>query len=445
MSAVPAWKRLGLKLKGSAGDSPAAAPSTTTSTPSATRQPVPATSALKRKLPSQQQSFNNQNNYPTQNKRFRSDNAPAAQRKSVSFSQETKTTSTTDAAAKEKKREKKKAKKAKQVSKRSAEQSKKSKSDTNLEPSLAYLRQWHSARDQWKFNKNHQTLLIKYVFESDKIPSADVPLFYQYIRDLKGFVRTRLREQAQEIKKKDMEAGASAFPGGDKAKEKNEERQKQYEDAIARFLEDQKERTQEKSKKRSFDEVEFVLRIAPGGSGSGKKEKKEKKKEKKETNDKEDRVDKDVKERLIKRIRAEMVLEELADSEDATSTTATTTTTTTTTSTSASTSTAAAAAAPAPQPQTARASTDGQQPAKRRRLRNKRTDISDSESSDSSDSDSSDSESDSDEEMADAGAKTATTSTSSSSSSSSSSSEAESSESENEKSDSSESSDSDSD
>ena len=166
MSAVPAWKRLGLKLKASDGSSPAVAPSTT-STPSAARQPVPApaTSALKRKLPSQQQSFNNQNAYPTQNKRFRSDAPTQAgqQRKSVSFSQETKTNSVTDAAAKEKKREKKKAKKAKQASKKSAEQSK-NKSDTNLEPSLAYLRQWATDRDSWKFNKNHQTLLREYSF-----------------------------------------------------------------------------------------------------------------------------------------------------------------------------------------------------------------------------------------------------------------------------------------
>ncbi|KAM7207624.1 hypothetical protein V8F20_002102 [Naviculisporaceae sp. PSN 640] len=443
---VPAWKRLGLKLKGpAAGEDPISAPSSGNAPGHPTQasqqrngqnslNASPA-SALKRKPQAPLQ---------TPSKKIRLDHQTPASapstKKSVKFADDTK-----EAVKPEKEKKPKQPKKKKEPKKKDETP----KADFSLEPALTYLRQWHTARESWKFNKNHQTLLIKYLFDADKVPSADIPIFYQYIRDLKGFVRTRLRETAQEIKKQDMEQGVEAFPASVKDKE---EKQKEYEAVISDFLKAQQEFQQQRqqngtdaNRKRTFDEVELVIRVATP----------------------------EVKQRLYKRIRAEMVLDELSDSEN----TISTDTTMTTTSTTSSTADKEAAASGEGLPKRAAPSkpSDGPtQPAKRRRLRKVRTDISDDESSsdsssdddsdsseseddddkseaedDSSSSSSSDSDSDSDEEMVSTaeGAEGDESSSSSSSSSSESESEPEASDDEKgaEDSSSSESSDSDSD
>lgn len=82
----------------------------------------------------------------------------------------------------------------------------------NLEPALAYLRTWRTARENWKFNKNHQTKLLEQVFagaDETTIPAVDISVFYEYIRGLQGGVRMRLRELANGIKAQDMEQAAS--------------------------------------------------------------------------------------------------------------------------------------------------------------------------------------------------------------------------------------------
>jgi hypothetical protein len=299
-------------------------------------------------------------------------------RKSVSFADGTKETNKTE--PKKKKEKKKKVKKTSDTPK----------PDTDLEPSLNYLRQWHTARESWKFNKNHQTLLIKYFFDGDKVPSSDTATFYQYIQDLKGFVRTRLRETAAEIKQKDMAEGAGAFPA--KIKDK-EGKQKEYEETIALFLQelqqhqkDQNGGSRNTNGKRTLDEVEYVLRTTTP----------------------------EVKQRLLKRIRAELVVDELSDDESTTSTVATTTT-------------SSSSSGTEPAANKSRQSDGSQQPAKRRRLRNVRTDVGDDDSSSSEsdsegeadDSSSSSSDESEDEEMENAPEGNRAESSSSSSSSSS--------------------------
>jgi hypothetical protein len=377
-------------------------------------------SALKRKLPSSTSTPNAAGAAQTPSKKQRREDhtsanqaTPSSLKKSVSFADGTKD-SAADKTTEKKKPKKKKTKKAAAAPK----------ADFSLEPSLNYLRQWHTARESWKFNKNHQTLLIKYLFDEDKIPSSDVSIFYQYIRDLKGFVRTRLRETAAEIKQKDMEAGAGAFPATLRDKKT---KQKEYEDTISRFLQDLQQHQQQQQQpngkpsknangKRSLDEVEYVLRVATP----------------------------EVKHRLLKRIRAERVLEELSSSDSEESTTSAASAGTATSSTSSSSASSGQEAATATGTATAALNGGGTrgrsdsslQPAKRRRLRNVRTDIGDEDSS-SSESESSESESEeesssssesedgSDEEMVDA-APDGDAAESSSSSSSSSSSEGES-------------------
>ncbi|KAI1301988.1 hypothetical protein F5Y03DRAFT_385617 [Xylaria venustula] len=174
----------------------------------------------------------------------------------------------------------------------------------NLEPALAYLRSWHTERATggWKFNKNHQTKLLEQVFagaDETTIPAVDINVFYEYIRGLQGGVRTRLRELANGVKTQDMEAGAASFAPG-KITEMAERKQKEYEEVIRAFL--GQARTPEK--KRRFDEVEYVLRT----------------------------TDMEMQRRVVKRMRAEMVLDELSETDASEVTTTSTTTTTTTTS-----------------------------------------------------------------------------------------------------------------
>ncbi|KAI1211674.1 uncharacterized protein F4807DRAFT_418666 [Annulohypoxylon truncatum] len=164
----------------------------------------------------------------------------------------------------------------------------------NLEPALAYLRQWHTSKDTWKFNKNHQTKLLEQVFaEETTIPAADIHIFYEYIRGLKGAVRTRLKELASGIKAQDIEQGAEGFPGS--SKEMTERRQKEYQEVIAAYLSQQKT-----PRKRRFEEVDYVLRTS----------------------------DIEMQRRVVKRMRCENVLDELSDTEAETSTTTTTTSST---------------------------------------------------------------------------------------------------------------------
>lgn len=360
---------MGLKLKGPAGEDPVSSISSgnvagsANSTPASQQRNGPSSlnaspaSALKRKQHTPLQ---------TPNKKLRLDeqtpSGSSTLKKSVTFSEDTKVSDKITEAKKAKAAAKKK-----KAPKKATE----TKVDFSLEPALAYLRQWHTDRASWKFNKNHQTLLIKYLFDAEKVPSAEIPIFYEYIRDLKGAVRTRLRETAQEIKKEDMEQGVKGFPSSTKDKET---KQAEYQQAVSEFIQNQQElrqqRLQDAAKangKRTFDEAELVIRLA----------------------------NPEVKQRLLKRIRAEMVLDELSDSESTTSTDTTMTSTSTTSST------AQKELAAADEPSAAAKSSDGSlQPAKRRRLRKVRTAVDDDESSDDSSSDD-DSDASDDEESGD--------------------------------------------
>lgn len=400
---VPAWKRLGLKLKGAAsGESPAFAPTGTGSTDSDANKSAPAhrhpnanadvsgrlaqahTNGTKRKQPPTASASASRHTESDLGpvKRLRRDgpsSTPAEDEagsrkseKSVSFAEDTK--GQEDGDSKSPKKTKKKAKKPKAPKPPKAG----SVEIFSLEPSIAYLRQWDTARESWKFNKNHQTLLIKYVFDQEKLPSADIGTFYKYIRDLKGFVRSRLREAAEEIKQKDMEQGAAAFA---KSTQDKEDKQKEYDDVLSQLLQAQQQGDNGTTNgtnangKRNFDEVEFVLRtISP-----------------------------EVKQRVLKRMRAEMVLDELSDSDE--STTSTTTSSSTNT---ASSSAAAQETAEAAQGGKRVKLNDGSQKVKRRRLRNVRTENvgsddssseSDAESSSGSSSSSSSEDESDDEEM----------------------------------------------
>lgn len=160
-------------------------------------------------------------------------------------------------------------------------------SPADIKSALEYLRQWKTARESWKFNKNHQTTLIKYAFEPDTIPASDIAIFYEYIQDLKGFVRVRLRETAMEIKMRDDSDGYAAFP--EDAMDLDE-KQETYESILADIL----RRRQQNGKRKYFAESQFIAESQDGSV---------------------------IVRRLVKRMRAEMVLDELSDGESTDSTT----------------------------------------------------------------------------------------------------------------------------
>lgn len=275
MSVVPAWKRLGLKLKGAASnESPAsAAPQTATaSAPPAARQHQPQPNVNGGGQYGNTPAFNKRKQfgsgaYPvSDSKRPRRDdfnNFPPS-RKSVSFSEDTK-----------------KAAPKKPKQKKAPKQPAAAKEPFDFTPVVQYLRTWRNARDSWKFNKNHQTLLIKHLYKDNAIPASDIDSLYLYIRDIKGASRKRLVEEAEALKKKDMEAGSKGFPESTKAPE---DKQKQYEELLAEML--AKNAAVRENGKRGYDEAEFVQRD----------------------------VGSEIQKRLVKRMRAENIICELESS-----------------------------------------------------------------------------------------------------------------------------------
>ncbi|KAM5352249.1 hypothetical protein ACJ41O_004972 [Fusarium nematophilum] len=271
---VPAWKRLGLKLKQPSAASEPATGHQSFGHPSSTTQ-----SATKRKLDAPQPTNSSQvAKRPRKDETTADRNGQLKRQKSVTFADTpSKSTYTTGIP-------KTPAKPTKQSKAKSKGPAKKEKPQvpTDLKPALEYLRLWKTARDSWKFNKNHQSNLIKHVFDADGIPASDIGTFYDYIQDLKGFVRMRLRDAAQETRDQDQSEGAKAFPEGTKDLEATQQR---YETVLARYLQSQPVG----SKRKGFTEVDYLS----------------------DSDDEEIII-----RRLVKRMRAELVLDELSDSDD---------------------------------------------------------------------------------------------------------------------------------
>ena len=149
-----------------------------------------------------------------------------------------------DTTLSEKERRVKRVKKSKDNTEHSESTTKQKKSNTSTDsnvtetkaatrPFLAYLRQYHESRDTWKFNKNHQNHLLKQVFNVKVIPSDHAHLIYAYVRGLQGGVRTRLRDAALAIKVKDQEDGAAGFPDTMAERDK---RQREYDLEIKEYV-----------------------------------------------------------------------------------------------------------------------------------------------------------------------------------------------------------------
>ena len=77
-----------------------------------------------------------------------------------------------------------------------------------MDPALSYLKLFHESKDTWKFNKIHQINLLKNAFDVERIPSEYIEIFYSYVIGLKGRARTQLRDAAIAIKVKAQEESA---------------------------------------------------------------------------------------------------------------------------------------------------------------------------------------------------------------------------------------------
>ncbi|KAL3305653.1 proteasome subunit alpha type 6 [Colletotrichum asianum] len=386
---VPAWKRLGLKLK---SGPEIGGPAAEGSKPNGHQQhhdarnangaADAASAAAKRKRP-EHSSVPPASSSPLKRTRIDDHHHAAAtpptlrKQKSVTFTDDTKNPAAAAESTKQKKN------KSKKPAKPATQQP-----QADIKPSLEYLRAWKHARATWKFNKNYQSILMKRVFHTEAIPSADIDTFYEYIQDLKGYTRTRLRETADEVRKEDAAQGKAAFPEGTPDADS---KQSEYEKVLAGLKQLGAEDGGSSGKRKRFDESGFVAQSS----------------------------DVAITQRVIKRMRAETILEELAESEDSDAMTIDTE------------EAPAKAAAAATQEETVDKRVklnDGttQSASRRRKQRTANVDSSSDESSDddsdddsSSDSDSSDDDSDNESEVQRQAAQRDAEETSSSSSSSS--------------------------
>ncbi|KFY13878.1 hypothetical protein V492_03001 [Pseudogymnoascus sp. VKM F-4246] len=104
-----------------------------------------------------------------------------------------------------------------------------------IDPALTYLTQFHSDKANWKFNKINQISVLKNAFDTDLIPTEYNQPLYEYIAGLKGVARVHLRDRALEIRDKDVEVGGKAFT--DKmTDDQRAKKQEEYETAMEEYV-----------------------------------------------------------------------------------------------------------------------------------------------------------------------------------------------------------------
>ncbi|KFZ02774.1 hypothetical protein V502_11529 [Pseudogymnoascus sp. VKM F-4520 (FW-2644)] len=243
-----------------------------------------------------------------------------------------------------------------------------------IDPALTYLTQFHSDKANWKFNKINQIAVLKNAFDTDLIPTEYNQPLYEYIAGLKGVARVHLRDRALEIRDKDAEEGGKGFTGMMTDQERSK-KQEEYETAVEEYVATM---TSTAISSRTGLEEGILLGLNPDAA---------------------------MKQRMTKRMRAEHVLNLLASTPGDPSDYAP----------------VVSNKKPVEETRAPPVKLDAEKPQKAVRKRKQRTAVYESDSSSSSDSDSGTSEEDSDDEGPSKKAKTDSDSDSSSSSSGSSS------------------------
>lgn len=104
-----------------------------------------------------------------------------------------------------------------------------------IDPALTYLTQFHSDKANWKFNKINQIAVLKNAFDTDLIPTEYNQPLYDYIAGLKGVARVHLRDRALELRDKDTEEGGKAFTGT-MTDDQRAKKQEEYETAMEEYV-----------------------------------------------------------------------------------------------------------------------------------------------------------------------------------------------------------------
>ncbi|KAI6781725.1 uncharacterized protein J7T54_003991 [Emericellopsis cladophorae] len=396
---VPAWKRLGLALKQSGNSSATGAPASEPAYGNSALVGHPGGSTGHKRKGEAPPSSHGDGSSPLKKARrdekstssiIQNDATPSSTnkpKKSVKFGD---TPSKNDATDKQQTPSKKNKPDTPKKSKGPAKKNK-TPPTTDVKPALEYLRQWNTSRESWKFNKNHQSTLIKHIFEPNVIPTSDIDTLVEYLSDLKGFVRTRLRETAMEVQMQDVADGSAGF--GEDVMDVDD-KQETYDAILADIFRRKREQS---GKRKYYNEAQFVSDNQDGEV---------------------------IMRRLVKRMRAEMIIDELSDDGEATDSTSTTTSSSKTI-TNSDTNATVTTSSEKEQQEAPKKLAETTSRRRRKKLRTMQEDSSSSDSSsseeesDDNSSDSSSDDSDSDDEDARPGDNGETSSSSSSSSSSS--------------------------
>ncbi|QDS70602.1 hypothetical protein FKW77_000325 [Venturia effusa] len=243
---IPAWKKLGLKLKSSPSFSSAESLESTSDGPSRTKRKIDATSES--------------DHIPT----------PSLKRKkSVSFAAEG--TGTSEAVAQQTPTKTasstpllKAQPAAPQIpvplSKPTTKQRKPRKKEVQAkieetERYISYLQQFHFARKDWHFNKGRQTALLKNVFNVFRVPEEHEDALVAYLKGLQGqAARDRLIETANQI----LESTKGAVDTDDTMSESTHEEAREA--ALKKHLKDAKGRLRdEAAEEDSVSDDRFLL------------------------------------------------------------------------------------------------------------------------------------------------------------------------------------------
>ncbi|CAD6569221.1 MAG: hypothetical protein ASARMPREDX12_002256 [Alectoria sarmentosa] len=112
---------------------------------------------------------------------------------------------------------------------------------SRFDPVLTYLNTHHTSPQTWKFSKPHQNQILKHLFSITHIPPSYDPALLSYIRGLEGTsARSRIRKEALSIVEEDEKWLASESSETEKMENEtvaqcNARRRRDYEAAVARI------------------------------------------------------------------------------------------------------------------------------------------------------------------------------------------------------------------
>ncbi|WEW55171.1 hypothetical protein PRK78_000600 [Emydomyces testavorans] len=99
----------------------------------------------------------------------------------------------------EQRRAEKRRKREQRSKNRSIQESQPVRLATQSDRMLEYLSTYHSSRSKWKFQKNRETAILKHALLGDRIPASYNPALYDYLSSLKSVsAKSRVAQLAQE-------------------------------------------------------------------------------------------------------------------------------------------------------------------------------------------------------------------------------------------------------